>query len=170
MSKKRNNSDRDKRREQEKAFLNRLAALTAAGEGRDQPALEDDLRECGIDPAELRKVAHDRLRRVANHNYSTLDNETPPKLRDFLRQMRPPTPEEERQKEQSQAAFKISDLLSSIRSGIASTFGAPVPRTENLGHAFRNKKEELTQRDRDLLNSHQSEIDAESDDDNRDDR
>src|ERR1700723_1000480 len=170
MSKKRNNSDRDRRREQERVLLNRLVALTSTAEGRDQSVLDDDLRECGIDPTELRTIAYDRLRRVANHNYSTLDKETPPKLRDFLRQMRPPTPEEEQGKEQAQAASKINDLLSSIRSGIASTFRLPVGRTENLGHAFRNKKEELTQRDRDLLKSHQSEIDAESDDDDRDDR
>ena len=169
MSKKRNNSDTDKRREQQRVFLNRLAALTSATEGRDQSALDDDLRECGIDPAELRKTAHDRLRRVANHNYSTLDKETPAKLRDFLRQMRPPTPEEEQRKEQAQATSKISALLSSIRSRIASTFGSPVLPRGSLGYSFRNKKKELTQRDRDLLDSHQSEIDAESDDDNRDD-
>jgi hypothetical protein len=170
MSKKRNNSDRDKRREQERVFLNRLTALTPAAEGRDQSALDDDLRECGIDPAELRKIAHDRLRRVASHNYATLDKEIPPKLRDFLRQMRPPTVEEEWRQEQSKAASKINDLLSSIRSGVASTIGIPATRTTNLGYSFRNKKGELTQQDLDLLNSHQSEIDAESDDDNRDDR
>jgi len=128
------------------------------------------LRGCGIDPAELRKVAYEKLRRVANHNYATLDKETPPKLRDFLRQMRPPTLEDEQRQEQSKAASKINNLLSSIRSGVASTLGTPGTRTENLGYAFRNKKGELTQQDLDLLNSHQSEIDAEPDDDNRDDR
>jgi hypothetical protein len=169
MSKKRNNSDSAGRREQERVLLNRLVALTSTAEGRDQSVLDDDLRECGIDPTELRTIAHDRLRRVANHNYATLDKETPAKLKDFLRQMQPPTPEEQRRKEQAQATSKISDLLSSIRSRIASTFGAPILRTGSLGYSFRNKKKELTQRDRDLLDSHQSKIDAESDDDNRDD-
>ena len=126
MSKKRNRSDSGRRREQERVFLNRLAALTSTAEGHDQLALDDDLRDCGIDPTELRKIAHDRLRRVANHSYSTLDKETPAKLRDFLRQMRPPTPEEEQRNEQAQATSKISDLLSSIRARIASTFGSPM--------------------------------------------
>ena len=164
MSKKRNNSDREKQKEQENVFLNRLAALTSAVEGRGQSALEDDLRECGIAPAELRKVAYYKLRRVASHNYSTLDKEIPSKLRDFLRQMRPVTPEEEHREKQTQAALEINHLLSNIRSGIASTSMLPATRTANLAHAFRNRKEQLTQRDRDLLNLQQSEIDAESDD------
>lgn len=75
--------------------------------------------------------------------------------------MRPPSPEEEEAQQKSHAASKINDLLSSIRSGIATA--VTPPQTPSLAHAFRNKKKELTQKDRDLLKSHQDEIDSESD-------
>ncbi len=159
-NKKRNKVNKEK----EDLFLDRLAALSPVPDECDQSVLEAELRECGIDPAELRKDIHRRLRRLADHNYITLDKECPPKLRDFLRQMRPPTAEEEALTEKSRASSKISDLLSSIRSGIVSALTPPAPPVENHAQAFRNKKKHLTDKDRDLLNSHQSEIDAESED------
>jgi hypothetical protein len=78
--------------------------------------------------------------------------------------MRPPSPDEEEAKRKSDAASKINDLLSSIRSGVASALIPPAPRTESLAQEFRNKKKELTPKDRDLLKSHQDEIDSESED------
>jgi hypothetical protein len=150
--------------EKENLFLDRLAALSAAPDEVDESTLEDDLLACGIDPAELRKVAHDRLRRIANQDYISLGRDCPPKLREFLRQMRPPTPEEEQVKQKSQAASKINDLLSGIRSGITSALSHPAPRADSVALAFRNKKKALTQKDRDLLKAHQDEIDSESGD------
>ena len=151
-------------KEKEDLFLERLAALSPAPDECDQSMIEAELRECGIDTDELRKDVHARLLRLANHDYITLDKECPPKLRDFLRQMRPPTPEEEAQREKARAASKISDLLSSIRSGIASALTSPAVQAQNPARGFRNKKTELTEKDRDLLKSQQAEIDAESDD------
>ena len=142
--------------------MDRLAALTSAPDEGEEASLEEDLRECGIDSAELRKVAHDRLRLLANQNYISLGRDCPPKLQEFLRQMRPPSAEEEEAQQKSQAASKINDLLSSIRSGVVSALIPPATRTENLAHAFRNKKKELTKKDQHLLNSHQDEIDSES--------
>jgi hypothetical protein len=159
-NKKRNKANKEK----EDLFLDRLAALSPVSDECDQSVLEAELRECGIDPAELRKDLHGRLLRLANHNYITLDKECPPKLRDFLHQMRPPTVEEEAQREKSRATSKISDLLSSIRSGIVSALTPPALQAQNPAQAFRNKRTELTEKDRDLLKSHQSEIDAESED------
>jgi hypothetical protein len=159
MSRKKENKS-----EKENLFLDRLAALSAAPDEGDESTLEDDLLACGIDPAELRKVAHDRLRRIANQDYISLGRDCPPKLREFLRQMRPPTPEEELAKQKTQAASKINDLLSSIRSGITSALTSAAPPVESMAHAFRNKKKALTQKDRDLLKAHQDEIDSESGD------
>lgn len=151
-------------KEKEDLFLDRLAALSPAPAEGNQSVIEAELSECGIDRAELRKDVHGRLLRLANHDYITLDRECPPKLRDFLRQMRPPTPEEEAQREKSRATSKISDLLSNIRSGIVSALTPPAPHAQNPAQAFRNQRTELTEKDRDLLKSHQSEIDAESKD------
>jgi hypothetical protein len=161
-TKKRNKLDR------EKLFLNRLAALTSGADDRDQTTLEDDLRTCGIDPAELRKVAHDRFWQLAKRNYISLGKDSPEKLKDLLRQLRPPTPDEEEQKQKSQAGSTITDLLANIRTGIASAV-RPLTPLDDVAHAFRNKNKKLTQKDRDLLKAHQAEIDSESDDKNRDD-
>lgn len=164
--KKRNKMDRDK----ESVFLDRLTALSSSADELDESALEEDLRECGIELTELQKVAHDRLRRLANHNYITLEKECPPKLGEFLRQMRPPTEEEQHKRENSKAISKISDLLSTIRSGITSALSPPESQITAPAAAFRNKKKELTQKDRDLLESQQSEIDSEAKDKDRGDK
>jgi hypothetical protein len=151
-------------KEKEALFLERLGALALGLDGCDQSVLDAELRECGIDPAELRKDVHGRLWRFAEHNYITLEKECPPKLQDALYQMRPPTAEEAARREKSRATSEIGDLLSSIRSGIASALTPLVPQLQNVAHAFRNKRSELTENDRGLLKSHQSEIDAESED------
>lgn len=161
-NKKRNKLDR------EKLFLNKLSALTSGADDRDQTALEDDLRACGIDPADLRKVAHERFWQLAKQNYISLGKDSPRKLQEFLHQLRPPRAEEEEQKQKSEAASTITGLLANIRTGIASAL-RPVSSPDDVAYAFRNKNKNLTQKDRDLLKSHQSEIDSESDDKNRDD-
>lgn len=159
MSRKKENKS-----EKENLLLDRLGALSSAPDEGDESSLEEDLLECGIDPAQLRKVAHDRLRLFANQNYISLGRDCPPKLKEFLRQMRPPSPEEEAAQQKSHAASKIIDLLSSIRSGVATAVTPPAPQTPSVAHAFRNKKKGLTQKDRDLLKAHQDEIDSESGD------
>ena len=161
-SKKRNKLDK------EKSFLSKLAALTSGADDRDQTVLDNDLAGCGIDPADLRKLAHDRFWQLAKRNYISLGKDSPEKLKEFLRQLRSPTEEEEEQKQKSEAASKITGLLANIRTGIASALG-PVTPLDDVAYAFRNKNKKLTQKDRDLLKSHQSEIDSESDDKNRDD-
>jgi len=157
-------SKKKKNHEKENLLIDRLAALSSAPDDGDESSLAKDLLECGIDPSQLRKVAHDRLRLLANQNYISLGRDCPPKLKEFLRQMQPPSPEEEEAQRKSDAASKINDLLSSIRSGVAAALIPPAPRTESLAQAFRNKKKELTPKDRDLLKSHQDEIDSESED------
>ncbi len=161
-TKKRNKLDK------EKLFLNKLAALTSGADDRDQAALEDDLRACGIDPADLRKLAHDRFWQLAKRNHISLGKDSPRKLQEFLRQLRPPTAEEEEQKQKLGAASTITGLLANIRTGVASAL-RPLSLPDDVAYAFRNKNKKLSQKDRDLLKSHQSEIDSESDDKNRDD-
>jgi hypothetical protein len=144
-TKKRNKLDK------EKLFLDKLAALTSSADGRDQTTLEDDLRVCGIDPADLRKVAHDRFWQLAKRNYISLGKDSPEKLQEFLRQLRPPTADEEEQKQKSEAASTINGLLANIRTGIPSALG-PISPLDDVAYAFRNKNKKLTQKDRELRN------------------
>jgi hypothetical protein len=158
-----------KGKEKETAFLNKIDALYSAPDERDRSTLQEDLQNCGIDPEKLRKTTHDKLRAIATHNYISLGKECPPRLKEALRQLKPLSPEEEQKKQTSQAASKINDLLSSIKSGIISTLTPPLSGNEAPAHAFRNKKKDLTQKDRDLLQAHQSEVDAEAEEETRDD-
>jgi hypothetical protein len=158
-----------KGREKNTAFLNKVDALSSSSDERDRAAVQEGLRDCGIDPEELRKRTHDRLRAIATHNYISLGKDCPPRLKEALRQLKPLSPEEEEQKQTSRAASRINDLLSSIRSGVISTLTAPLSGNAAAGHAFRNKKKDLTHKDRDLLKTHQSEVDAEAGDKTGDD-
>jgi hypothetical protein len=148
------------RSQKDAEFLKRLEALTDASNERDKSAVDEDLRECGIDPNELRKVAYDRIRNIATQKYISLGKDCPPQMREALRQLRPPTPEEEELNKKSQAASTVQGLLSSIRSGITSVLANPASAGGTFAPAFRNKQEELTQNDRDLLNAQQSELDS----------
>jgi hypothetical protein len=76
-----------------------------------------------------------------------------------IRQFRPPTPEEEEQNKRSQATSTVQSLLSSIKAGVTSVLADPAPAGATFAPAFRNKQEELTQKDHDLLNAQQSELD-----------
>lgn len=158
-----------KGKEKETAFLRKIDALYSPPDERDRSALQEDLRNCGIDPEELRKTTYDKLRAIATHNYISLGRECPPRLKEALRQLKPLSPEEEEKAQTSQAASKISDLLSSIKSGVISTLTAPLSGNESSAHAFRNKKKDLTQKDRNLLKEHQSEVDAGAEEKSRDD-
>jgi hypothetical protein len=158
-----------KSREKDTAFLNKIDALYSPSGERDRSTLQDDLRDCGIEPEELRKTVHDKLRALATHNYISLGKECPPRLKEALRQLKPLSPEEEEKKQTSQAAAKIKDLLSNIKTGVTSALTAPLPGSEAPAHAFRNKKKDLTQKDRDLLKTHQSEVDAEAEEEAGDD-
>jgi hypothetical protein len=153
----------------ETAFLNKIDALYSPPDERDRSALQEDFGNGGIDPEELRKTTHDKLRAIATHNYISLGKECPPRLKEALRQLKPLSPEEEEKKQTSQAASKINDLLSNIKSGVISTLSAPLSGNQAPAHAFRNKKKDLTQKDRDLLKAHQSEVDAEAEEETRDD-
>jgi hypothetical protein len=152
-----------KRSEKDATFVKRLDALTGVANERDKAALDADLRECGIDPNQLRKVAYDRIRNIATQKYTSLGKDYPPQMREALRQLRPPTPEEEELNKKSQAASAVQGLLSSIKSGIASVLANPAPGGATFAPAFRNRQEELTQKDRDLLHSQQSDLDSEPD-------
>ena len=83
------------RSQKDAEFVKRLDALIGAPDGRDNSALDEDLRECGIDPKQLREVAYERIRSIATQKFISLGKDCPPQMREALRQLRPPTPEEE---------------------------------------------------------------------------
>ncbi len=149
-------------------FLKRLDALTGSSEDRDSSTVKEQLRERGVDPDLLRKAAYDRLRQSATQRYSSQGKNVPPQMVEALRQLRPPTPEEEEQTRTAEAASKVQSLLDHIKAGIA----AVVDNNNEIGDfapAFRNKKGQVSRSDSDLLNSHQSELDSEWDTSHKDD-
>jgi hypothetical protein len=148
------------RSQKDAEFVKRLDALIGTPDGRDNSALDEDLRECGIDPKQLREVAYERIRSIATQKFTSLGKDCPLQMREALRQLRPPTPEEEELNRRSQAASTVQSLLSSIKVGVTSVLANPVSSGAAFAPAFRNKQEELTQKDRDLLNSQQSELDS----------
>jgi hypothetical protein len=151
------------RSQKDAQFLRRFDALTGATDEREKSAVDEDLLECGVDPNQLRKVAYDRIRNIATQKYLSLGKDCPPQMQEALRQLRPPTPEEEEQNKRTQAASLVQGLLSSIKAGISSVLPNSTPAGATFAPAFRNKHEELTEKDRDLLNSQQSELDSGSD-------
>ena len=96
------------RSQKDAEFVKRLDALIGAPDGRDNSALDEDLRECGIDPKQLREVAYERIRSIATQKFTSLGKDCPPQMREALRQLRPPTPEEEElNRRSSQAASTV---------------------------------------------------------------
>jgi hypothetical protein len=53
--------------------------------------LDEELNDCGIDPAELQASVHKQLFDYANHHYRTLDRDVPENLEKTLRALRPPS-------------------------------------------------------------------------------
>jgi hypothetical protein len=95
-------------------FLKRFDALTDTTEDSDRSELEEELRACGIDPTRLKNSAYDRLRRLATQNYTSLGKDVPAQMSRALRQLRPPTPEEEEDKKKLTASSKVKDFLSNL--------------------------------------------------------
>lgn len=148
------------RSQKDAEFLKRLDALTSPSDEPDKSAVDEDLHACGVDPNQLRKVAFDRIRSIATQKYTPFGKDCPPQMQEALRQLRPPTPEEVEQNKRSQATATMQSLLSSIKAGVTSVLANPAPAGASFAPAFRNKQEELTQKDRDLLNAQQSELDS----------
>jgi len=84
----------NKTSEKDEPFLDQVDALLGAPESAED--LASELKQCGIDPEELRQAAFQRIRRYATQQYSSRGVDLPTRMSEALSQLRPPTPLEEK--------------------------------------------------------------------------
>lgn len=143
--------------EQHRAFLDQIDALIGDPEPTPKE-LAAELEQLGLDPDELRKVAFQRIRSFATQKYSSKSKDLPVRLIEALKQLRPPTPEEEETFRAERAKSRVQGVLAAIKNVGTSTFAA----SGNFAPAYRNKKEEETsESDKKLLEDQQKQLDSE---------
>jgi hypothetical protein len=142
---------------QEQEFLNKLDALIG-GPDESTADLTSELEQVGIDPEELRQAASQRIRSFASEKYLTRGLNPPPRMRDAMKQMRPPTPEEEKAAQSKRASTRVEEFLESLKRA-----GSAIATPGTLAPAYRNKQKETPQGDKDLLSEQQEDLDSEVD-------
>lgn len=142
--------------EQDRAFLDQIDALI--GDSEPSPKeLAAELEQLGLDPDELRNVAFQRIRSFATQKYSSKGKDLPVRLSEALKQLRPPTPEEQETSRAELAKSRVQGILAAIKNVGTATFAAP----GNLAPAYRNKEEETSESDKKLLEDQQKQLDGE---------
>lgn len=143
--------------EQHRAFLDQIDALI----GDRQPSPEElaaELEQLGLDPGELRNEAFQRIRSFATQKYSSKGKDLPIRLSEALKQLRPPTPEEQEASRAERAKSRVQGILAAIRNVGTSSVAGP----GDFAPAYRNKKEgETSESDQKLLEDQQKQLDGE---------
>jgi hypothetical protein len=122
--------------------------------------LDEELGDCGIDPAELQTNVHKQLVDYADHNYRTLDKDVPANLEKTLRALRPPNATEKAKDVVKTAENLVGSFLDIAKTKSSELLGTTLPtQTRQPQFAFRNKKE-LSAADKDLLQSEQDDVDS----------
>ena len=142
---------------QEQEFLNKVDALVRSAEA---PASDivSELEQFGINSDELQHAAFQRIRSFANEKYTSRGMNLPPRMSEALKQMRPPTPEEEKAAQSKKANTRVQDFLASLKQA-GTAFAAPTA----FDPAYRNKQEETSGGDEDLIRKQQEDLDSEDD-------
>jgi hypothetical protein len=141
--------------ERERACLDQIDALI--GDQKPSPKeLAAELEQLGLNPDELRNVAFQRIRSFATQKYSSRGKDLPVRLSEALKQLRPPTPEEEEVSRTEHAKSRVQGILAAIKNVGTATFAAP----GNFAPAYRNKEEETPESDRKLLEEQQKQLDG----------
>ncbi|MGO8935526.1 MAG: hypothetical protein ACLQDA_17610 [Terracidiphilus sp.] len=142
--------------EQDRAFLDQIDALI--GDPEPSPKeLAAELEQLGLDPDELRNVAFQRIRSFATQKYSSKGKDLPVRLSEALKQLRPPTPEEQEASRAERAKSRVQGILATVKNVGTATFAAP----GNFAPAYRNKEEETSESDKKLLEDQQKQLDGE---------
>jgi hypothetical protein len=150
MKKPKDKSDKDR------VFLDQIDALV--GDPNSSPKdLAVELEQFGLDPDELRDQAFQRIRSFATQKYSSKGRELPVRMSEALRQLRPPTPQEQQASLAERAKSRVQDILAAIKDAGASTFAVP----GDFAPAYRNKEEETPESDKKLLEDQQKQLDGE---------
>jgi hypothetical protein len=144
----------NKTSEKDEPFLDQMDALLGAPESAED--LASELKQCGIDPEELRQAAFQRIRRYATQQYSSRGVDLPARMSEALSQLRPPTPLEEKASREERANSRVQDMLASIMNA-GNSFSVP----GSFAPAYRNKKDETPESDKQLLEEQQKKLDGE---------
>ena len=140
--------------EQDRKFLDQLDALT----GDQEPSAAElgaELKECGIDPDELQKTTFQAIRARATEKYSSRGVSLPPLMSEALRQMRPPTPEEQAEALTQRATSRVQSFLASLK-GVGEAFASE----RSFAPAYRNKGEDIPESDKEILRDQQKDLDS----------
>lgn len=142
--------------EKDRAFLDQIDALV--GDSAPSPKdLAGELEQFGLDADEVRDRAFQRIRSFATQKYSSKGRELPARLSEALRQLRPPTPQEQQASLAERAKSRVQGILAAIKDAGASTFAV----SGDFAPAYRNKEEETPESDKKLLEDQQKQLDGE---------
>ena len=144
--------------EEERAFLDQVDALLDNPEPASND-LKDELQQLGLESDELQKVAFQRIRDFATQKYSSKGKDLPVRMSEALKQLRPPTAEEQQASSAERAKSRVQGLLAAIKNVGTSTFAVPA----SFAPAYRNKEEETPESDKELLEDQQKQLDGEGD-------
>jgi len=142
--------------EKDRAFLTHIDALL----GTQEPSPNDlaaELEQFDLNADELRNEAFQRIRSFATQKYSSKGKELPARMSEALRQLRPPTPAEQRASLAERAKSRVQNFLAAIKDTGFNTFAEPA----TFGLAYRNKEDETPESDKKLLEDQQKELDGE---------
>ena len=139
--------------DQDREFLEQLDALIGSAEPTAEE-LAADLEECGVDPKALKEATFQALRAYATANYSSKGAALPPLMSEALKQMRPPSPEEQAAARSERATSRVKSLLASLRG-----VGESLSSGQSFAPAFRNKQEGMPDSDKEILRQQQEELD-----------
>jgi hypothetical protein len=140
---------------QDQAFLDQIDALLGISE-TSAPDLALELELFGIDPNELRQAAFKRIRSFATEKYSSRGLDMPHLMSEALRQLRPPTPQEQEAAQSARAESRVQGLLSSLKLA-GNAYFTPAP----FAPAYRNKQEGTPESDEQLVEEQQRDLDGE---------
>ena len=143
------------------AFHDKVDALLGPASHRETSEIEDELRLEGIDPEKLGQTAHTRLRDMAVQRYLSVGKDVPPLLCEAMRQLSPSTAEQIEERETSQANLRVKEFLASIKAGAAAILNPASPDAAFAPAFRRNKRQPLSENDREILDTQQAELDAE---------
>jgi hypothetical protein len=125
--------------------------------------LEAEINEFGVEAAILDQKAYERFKESAHHHFVSLEKKVPAAMSAALRQLKPPTEQQQRAQLTESATSRIKGILSAVQSKTSSVMGsvAGVPQ-QSPAYAFRNKGD-LTKRDLELLEDAQRELNQKTD-------
>lgn len=151
---------RQTKREASEEIHEGLELLFGSEEDLTDEELRAELEQVGVDGDALSRKAHEYLRGLATHQFSSLGRDVPQEMNVALRQLKPPTPEQERDRVKSGADARVKRIIDAARdktSLVLSSIAASA--SVQPDYAFRNKGD-LSESDLEILRAGEEELKA----------